>query len=363
MNLIKQFPLKTGVFLLLVFFMVSVFLISEYAKKERARDMMSWQSRIGILADMKKASIEELLKERKQILSELAANPTLQLYLSQHQLNGGVNDEVLRAQLSHVRNLLRATAGRFGFVAARPGALNTEHVPSSYQGLAVLDSKGVSVLSTKGFVKDFSRYHSLINNVLTKGIDQLIDIYAEDGTPVFGFVLPVFPLQGFKAQPPLGAVLVLLSPSKEIFKRLENLHLDTVSDESLLVRKNENSLVYLSPLQKEFKVFHQMPKDNLNLASNFAYEKTGGFALKQDYLGVDVLVTGRKIENTAWVLVQKIDAEEALKESNKHQRFLITAFTLMTLFIMAMFVAVWRHSTSVRLQKITAAYCITECCL
>ena len=355
MNVIKQFPIKAGFVLLLLFLLISVWLISQYTAKERSRDLMSWQSRIGILADMKKASVESLLKEKKQTLAELGSNPTLQLYLSQYQSANGKDDEILRAQLSHVRNLLRATASRLGFASINTNAFNTEHMPSSYQGLAVLNAKGDAILSTKGFVKNFSRYKPAITGALSQGVEQVIDLYPVDGMPVFGFVTPVLPLQGLQAQRPVGAVLVLLSPTNELFKRLENLHLDTQSDESLLIRKNENSLVYISPLQKEFKVFHQMAASNQNLASSFAFERPGDFALKQDYRGVDVLVTGRIIENTSWLLVQKIDADEALEESNRHQRFLVTAFGLVTLLVMAMFIAIWRHSTSVRLQKITAA--------
>ena len=85
MNIIRQFPIKSGLLLLLVFFVLSMWLISQYAQRERQRDLMSWQSRISILADMKAASIQEYLHNRKRLLHELSVNPTLQLFLSQYQ--------------------------------------------------------------------------------------------------------------------------------------------------------------------------------------------------------------------------------------------------------------------------------------
>ncbi|HEY9034903.1 MAG TPA: hypothetical protein VIN71_13260, partial [Pseudomonadales bacterium] len=242
---------------------------------------------------------------------------------------------------------------RLGFVGSRGSALNTEYVPSSYQGLAIIDSRGQPVLSTRGFINDFSRFQGSIDALYASGKDQLIDIAALDGNPVFGFIMPIYPVQELQSGKPLGAVLALFDPQGEIYKRLRNLHLDTNSDETLLVRQTQNSLIYISPLQQGFASFHQMPR-NADLAANFAHDNIGDFALKTDYRGHEVLVTGRNIENTQWVLVQKIDAREALQESNKHQRFLLTSFSLLTLFIMALFVAVWRHSTSVRLQKLTA---------
>jgi HD-GYP domain-containing protein (c-di-GMP phosphodiesterase class II) len=353
MNIARKFPIKTGLVLLLGFLVVSMWLISQYASKERQRDLMSWQSRIGILADTKAAAIEEYLNQQKQLLDELSANPTLQLYLAQFQQSAGEDEEILRAQLSHVRNLLRATASRLGFVSAHGGAVNTEYVPSSHQGLAIIDAAGQPVLSTRGFINDLSRYQALIDKVFASGKEQLIDIASLEGDPAFGFVMPIYPLQGLQSGKPQGAVLALFDPRQEIYRRLRNLHLDTRSDETLLVRQTAASLLYMSPLQEGFARFHQVPID-ADLAANFAHDRIGDFGLKQDYRGRDVLVTGRNIDNTRWVLVQKIDASEALAESNKHQRFLLTSFSLLTLLIMALFIAVWRHSTSVRLQKITA---------
>jgi HD-GYP domain-containing protein (c-di-GMP phosphodiesterase class II) len=203
-------------------------------------------------------------------------------------------------------------------------------------------------------MNDFSRYQSLIAQVLSSGKEQLIDIDSIGGQPVFGFIMPVYPVQRMQSGQAPGAILVLFDPRRDIYPLLENLHLDTASDETLLIKEAQNSLVYISPLRDGLSVFHQMARD-AGQAANFAFDKQGGFDLKPDYRGIDVLVTGREIDNTPWVLVQKIDADEALQESNNHQRFLLTTFSLLTLFIMALFIAVWRHSTSVRLQKITAA--------
>lgn len=354
MNPVRQFPIKSGLVLLAAFLVLSMWLITEYAQKERQRDMTNWQSRIGILADMKVAAVRDYLQEKRSLLNQLSSNGTLRLYLSQYRLIDDEQDEVLQAQLSHVRNLLRASAGRLGFARPAGDAVNTGADPARHEGLALLDAEGQPILSTRGFIKDFDRFHSLIGEVLAQGDDRLIDLQSLDGQPVFGFVMPVYPVQQVRSGQALGAVMVLFDPRVEFYARLKNLHLDTASDETLLIRRGDNSLVYISPLQQDYRLFHQVPVDS-GLAAGFAWNKSGDFGIRQDYSGRDVLVSGRKIENTPWVLVQKIDAAEALQESNNHQRFLLTAFSLATLLIMALFVAIWRHSTSVRLQKTTAA--------
>jgi PAS domain S-box-containing protein len=51
------------------------------------------------------------------------------------------------------------------------------------------------------------------------------------------------------------------------------------------------------------------------------------------------------------VLVQKIDVDEALAESTVHQNFILTVFLLAVFIIAIGFIAIWRHSTSLHLQK------------
>jgi len=125
------------------------------------------------------------------------------------------------------------------------------------------------------------------------------------------------------------------------------------TDETLLVSRGENSVIYLSPLSDGYSLFHQRSLDSKNLASVFAVNNPGGFTISKDYRGKDVLVLGRPVLETGWMLVQKIDADEALKESDANQQILIITLKWALLLVSVMFVAIWRHSTSRRLQKLT----------
>ena len=53
------------------------------------------------------------------------------------------------------------------------------------------------------------------------------------------------------------------------------------------------------------------------------------------------------------ILLQKIDVSEALAESTSHQQSILTIFLLVVFVITISFIAIWRHSTSLRLQKAT----------
>jgi len=349
MNLITKYPARSGLASLVVFILLSVFLIAEYAEKERSRDLMSWQLRLSILADMRAASVEEWLENRRSKLEELSSNPTLRLYLSQYT-QFDKKDVAMQAQLSHVRNLLQAAANRFGFVNKKTGAVNTEKQVKNLQGLAVLSDKGELLFSTRGFYKDLSKQREKITTVLETGKGVLLDMFKVNARQVlYGFVLPVFHVQKTHNQKAIGAVILLLNPESNLYSRLKNVHLDTQTDESLLVRKAGLAVEFLSPLQGEFRHLYKMPSKNMQAT----FRKDASLNISNDYRNIKVLSVSREINTVPWILVQKINAAEALQESDEHQQYLFITFILLSLILLMMFIAVWRHSTSLRLLKIT----------
>jgi len=340
--------------LLLVFMALSLWMIFEYAEKERDRDLMSWQSRLALLAEIRAIAIEDWIERRKAQLHKLANNTTVKLFLSQHANKDEINSEILNAQQGHVRNLLRASAERFGFAEDAAGVNQLNINKSSEYGLAILGDQQQLIMSTKGFPKNLKNNIAVIKKAYSSAQSQIIDLYAGNRQqPVYGYIIPVFHIQNLEKKEPVGAIMLLLNPQKNLYSILQNKQSVTKSDESLLVRQQGSSLVYISPVKDEFKLFHQLPDNNNLLAASYAFHSPGGFAEMKDYTGKSVLVTGRKIKNSPWSLVQKISAKEALQESNKHQKFLLTTFTLFVLMVAAAFIAIWRHSTSIRLQVLS----------
>ncbi|RDH82777.1 MAG: hypothetical protein DIZ80_10905 [endosymbiont of Galathealinum brachiosum] len=343
-------PLLASIFL--VFFVaISLWLIFEYAEKERSRDLINWKTRLALLAEIRAAAVEDWIGLRKIQLNKLAENASLRLYLSAYNNRDEVDKNVLGAEQGHVRNLLRASADRFGF-AENISAINKNN--SSDYGLAILDANRQLVMSTKGFPDNVDIHSGVIDKVYSTAKSLIIDLYAgENKQPVYGYIIPVFQIQDLEAVNPVGAVMLLLDPQKNLFSILKNKQSVTISDETLLVKRDGPSLVFLSPVKGEFKLFYRLPDNNNQLAASYAYHNPGGFKEIKDYRGNDVLVTGRKIKNSPWGLVQKISSSEALAESNKHQEFLITTFILFVIGVAAAFVAIWRHSTSLRLQSLS----------
>jgi len=354
LNFVKLSPILASLFLL-IFIAISLWLIFEYAEKERARDLITWQSRLALLAEIRASAVEDWISERKKQLHKLANNDSLKLFLSGYENKSPDNLAILNVQQAHVRNLLRASAERFGFAEDKVSANHLNLNKSSEYGLAILGSQQQLIMSTRGFAKNINKNKPAIQNVFETARAQIINLYAgENQQPVYGYVMPVFRIQDAKSKRLVGAVMLLLNPQKNLYGILQNKQSVTKTDESLLVKREGPGLVYISPIKDGFKLFHQLPDNNNQLASSYAFHNPGGFAQLRDYRGELVLVTGRKIKNSPWSLVQKISAQEALFESNEHQKFLLTTFTLFVLMIAAAFVAIWRHSTSMRLQILSS---------
>ena len=341
--------------LLILFVFVSLWLIFEFAEKERSRDLMSWQSRLAMLAEIRQADVEDWIENRKSQLQSLSANPGLSLFLSLSSENKeNRTSAVFLAQQAHVRNLLSVSAERFGFSDSlnRLNQINAGGVEG--YGLAILDADKKLIIASAGFTKDIEKLQNYIDKVFEMSKLVVVDLHSgSNQQPVYGYISPVFHIQNSKKKTPVGALIVLLDPQKNLYNILQNRQTTTRTDETLLVKRSGAVLEYISPVKGDFKLFHKLPDNNNQLASAFAYHNPGGFSIMRDYRGEQVLVTGRVLKNSEWRLVQKISAAEALADSNEHYRFLITTFTLFVLLISFAFIAIWRHSTGVRLQALS----------
>ena len=146
-----------------------------------------------------------------------------------------------------------------------------------------------------------------------------------------------------------GVVFGVFSAERVLYPLLQAGVPMTLSDESLLVTERDRQVVYLSPTRDGGEPTRKtLPMDRGRLAAAAALAQPGAFGEYRNYQGREVLATSRALQTTPWLLLQQVDATQALLESNRHRRFLITVFSLLLFFIAATLVAAWRHGSSVR---------------
>ena len=344
----KNRPALIALALLLVFIGGSVWLIFQYVSAEKQRDLDAWRSRLGIMAESQQHVVQRWFDRQSGNISDLAANPLMQLYVSQLALAGSSEDETSRGQLQHLRNLINATADRAG-VFAPVQAIKSNVINTVNDGIAVVNEKGV-LLATRYFPVDDAQVARAWQQVVRQAGVYVSPVY-ESGKkqPRLIIAVPVSPVQAMRASDIRAAVIAVINPERSLYPLLAKDWVSIRTEESLLLLSADNMLAYLSPLKQGFGLFHQ--RADSNTAEAQAAEKPGSFAMATDYRGVAVLATARRLKNTPMILVQKIDLQEALAESKAHRNFILTVFLLVVFLLAVSFIAIWRHATSLHLER------------
>ena len=183
------------------------------------------------------------------------------------------------------------------------------------------------------------------------GEPALIDMYmGASNLPTMGFVLPIYGIQddgdGAKG---IGAVIGMRTVGKDLFDRLKQPGETAETAETYLVRSTGGTVEYLSPLADGTEPLKRsLAADTPDLAATFAIEKPGGFALKRDYTGDEVLVASRQVAGLTWVLARKITRAEALSGTENRLTTILIVFVLIIIGVTVAIIAVWRHGSSLR---------------
>ncbi len=345
--------------LLLLFIGGSIWLVFEYISAEKQRDLDDWQARLNIMAESQQHSVENWFSEQAEYIHELADNPLLQLYVSQISSDEEINSETNRGQLQHLKNLINATADHAGvFTSIKNIKSNQQNKIND--GIAIADNNGI-LLATRYFPLKDPAVADAYKRALQNGSLYISNIYDAGTTgnglrlPRLIMVVPVSAVQPISTGDFRAAVIAVINPDNSLYALLLKEWVTTISEESLLVSLDENSVNYLSPLKDGFGVFHKQARteEKAVTAAEFVSENVGSFTLLQDYRRNDVLVTARLIRDTSMMLVQKIDVDEALAESKAHQKLILTILLLLVFVVTVSFIAIWRHATNLHLQKAT----------
>lgn len=341
---------------------IGVVLVVRFVDAERERDLQSWQIRLGIVADTRTAEVNEWLEAQFSTLQELAENASLQLYMTELMLMEGEIFAEEPAELSYLRNLLVATAQRNRFtapVAQLAVDANVERL--GVAGIALTDRDGDIVAATPEMPAQTAAMRNAMERALG-GETALIDLHlGPSRQPTIGFVVPVYAIQADQGgSDTIGLVVGLKIVGEELYRRLEQPGETATTATSYLVRIAGDTVEYLSPLDDGTPPLRRsLAVDTPELAASFVAESPGGFAVRRDHKGEEVLVTGRRIAIAPWYLVRTVTAAEALTEIERRARTMLIVFLLIIAGISVALVAVWRHGTSLKAAQAAEKFRIT----
>ena len=345
-------PTTIAFVLLLLFISGSVWLVFEYVSSVKQRDLDDWQARLSIMAESQQSAVESWFEEQVVNIEELAANPLLQLYVSQPASKTG-DDETSRGQLGHLKNLINARAEQAG-VFTPVKSIKANQANTVNDGLAIINDEGV-MLATRYFPLQIEEVEQAYRQVKQQGTNFISDIF-ELGVkqPRLIIAVPVSSVQSLDSSDIRAVVVAVINPRDSLYELLLKNWVTTSTEETMLIAQQANGVKYLSPLKEGYELFFQQSSMSADVPANAEAEvisQPGVFSMKPDYRRVPVLATARGVRDTSMYLVQKIDEKEALAESSVHQNFILTVFLLAVFIVAVSFIAIWRHATSLRLQQ------------
>jgi len=322
-------------------------LVARFNSTDLARDMRIWQEKLNLIAESRTSEIENWVSGHFKNLRSLGNNPSLQLYLS--EVSGGTSSD--SGQKGYLRNLILFTADQTGFGPSLTQSVNANLPSENKNALAILNANGQIVVSTAmpPALADLITQKSLLQ---PKGEEYLIDVQkAEDGTPYIGFVVPVFSIQGDRnAASQIGKVVGIKALDENFFALLKHPGVTEKTLESILVRRTDNKLDYLTPLQDATGALDKQVDIEQESSAEAALTTTIGDFLsnKKDYRNATVLATSRSVPGTPWALVVKIDRQEALAESTERRLGMVLLFILIIAIVASILATVWWYAHSKR---------------
>jgi hypothetical protein len=340
----------------LTIFIVTTIILFKFADIERQRDLINWETRLNIVADSRADAVNEWIDRQFSELDALAHNQSLQLYSSQiTQTTTPPKEDPF--QVSYLRNLLISTAERSGFSGIAEQQVSANIPFESTSGLAILDKDKKILVSTSTMPPLEGKLAELIAN-LPRREHYVSNIYkGVEDKPTVLFSVPIAPIQAEGDDKIyVGNVVGIRTVENSLFPLLKQPGDTGKSSEAMLVRVDGGVMNYLSPTKDGSPALSKNLNITDELEADFAAVNPGKFAIKRDYTFNKVLVTGRKIANTQWTLVYKIDRDEALAESDTHTNNLLTIGIMAIFFITAAIIAMWQYVNFLKESRVAARY-------
>ncbi|MDQ7016697.1 MAG: HD domain-containing phosphohydrolase [Gammaproteobacteria bacterium] len=341
---------------LLAFFIgLSLLLSHLLLEKERQRDLRIWQEKLNLIADSRQSALQSWLQDQYNTLEALAWNSSLQLYMTQLNLKttqDSTPDKSEYAEQSYLRDLLEASANSSEFANHNTLPRSNANLPTwGSAGIALLNASGKIEVQSRAFPAQPSPVAELIRLAQQSGKRHLSKPYLNHKEQLsLAFIVPVQALQGGHAQP-IAYLLGIQPIAAALQENLQQQGLSNSSQENLLLIKEVNHLTYLNQHRNSAALQRRINR-NQNIAAAQAAKQTGKFIQNLDYAGQEVLLTSRPILHTAWILISKINRNEALQESLSRQRFLSGLLILLFISVGLGLLAAWRHGTSRRYQQL-----------
>jgi two-component system, sensor histidine kinase and response regulator len=216
-----------------------------------------------------------------------------------------------------------------------------------YDTVELLDMAGRPMLSIGDKGHDPRLFSAYIPEALKQSEPLLIDLHVHEDA-VHLMIMAVMRDRKTPNQPPRGIALYSIDAGAELFPMVQSWPGASLSAEALIVRREGEEVVHLSPLRHSAMAPLNMrtPLSKPTLPAAQALRLGPGIYEGSDYRGVPVLSASRPVVGTPWVLVAKIDQAEVYRELRRLALSLLVLTLLAILSSGALVLLIWRRQRS-----------------
>jgi PAS domain S-box-containing protein len=265
------------------------------------------RSQLSTIADLKAAQLAEWRKERISDGDVVRTGPAIMPAI-QRFLRGGSADEVT-ALLESWRSV------------------QSVH---GYSSITVLDDRGVVRLALGSERQHIGACRSLASEAIERRQVVLSDLHRENGSGSIHLAVAV-PVPGQTPQNVSGVILLWIDPRINLYPLVQAWPGISKTGESLLVRRDGDHVVFLNELRHRQNAAlplnlpiegHTSAVPSVRAVSGYEGTLSG-----PDYRGVEVMAATRRVPDSPWYLVVKIDAKEI--DIPAHQRSHVVSMVLL----------------------------------
>ncbi|MCF7760877.1 MAG: PAS domain-containing protein [Cephaloticoccus sp.] len=184
-----------------------------------------------------------------------------------------------------------------------------------YEAVMVFDEQLNLVFSIPEMTRgEIATPYGALRAALVSGTVQEVDLHPskEFNDAHYNLLVPIRPLGGDAAAAAKALVSLRLNPAHYLFPKILSWPVANSTGESLIVRRDSDEVVFLSPLRRYAGPLFSLryPIADLQLPAARAVRGEIGVFAGKDYDGVPVLSSSRRIPNSPWILVVKVDQAE-----------------------------------------------------
>jgi len=187
----------------------------------------------------------------------------------------------------------------------------------------------------------------LVKSIISKGLSPgkitFIDFYrCTPSHPVRMGMIIMVPKDPPKDNSPLGYILLEIDPEVSVYPFVQSWPTPSRTAETYIVRREGNDVVYLNDLrqQRNTALTYRLPISQPNLPAAIAARGQEGIVEGIDYSGHAVLAALKKIPDTPWFMVAKVDQDEIYSPIRKTALMITITFSLIIITV-ATLIGMW----------------------